>query len=455
MEINESAIKYIFNKKNVFNYIYGLIFTTLLVFISLSVVVYKLYLDAYNNYINILHQVRIPNDFSYFQGLELKCYSVNCKTVKVQGFLVGSPNKEHVYYKIEKNHLTMKYFLYQSVEPTFNRSWFSNYLTDNYNLIIQYNNGEYVINDNSYLVSAFEYGIFTWVVMLILIFAFNTRNIYYNYLHELYDKGNYKMYIENKLQGNITEMLHHEINTPLSIIKTVVSSYKNDDYTHPPTQEELKKRNNAFDFAVSRVEAVIFFLSSNKTFKQNTNHSIKEAATHVINNVNNSHIGKLILVSIGEQFLEKYTTDERLGFGQLLNILHVLITNSIEAGANKIVLEFNSLSNNNLASILVTDNGRGIRDAADKIFSNAGETITQYGISSKKLNGETKHNTDLITKILSKLGVKVITSTSGRGIGLYHSRVILRNAGGDIIMKHTSEQGTTFELQFYVRAIQK
>lgn len=460
MEVNENAIKYIFTKKNLVSYIYGIVITSFIIFTSITFVIYKLYIDAYNNYSTILYQSYIPKDFSYFEGLELKCFMVNCKYITVPGWLVNEPTQDMIYYSMSKHSETMKYFLYPIYDKPFEFHSLTNFFTSDYNLVINYNNGYYVINDNSYIISAFKFGFVVWLIMVLMIFINNTRNFYNNYLNDLYEKGNYKMYLENKLQGNITEMIHHEINTPLTIIKTCTSKGNdilNKCYNNPNCNklEDYTKLTEAINFAISRIEAVIFFLSSSKVFKHNNNNNIVESVKHIINNVNNSHIGKLNFITESEDTLIKYTTSDKLNEGQFLNIIHVLITNSIEAGANKIILSFNKFINGEYMSILINDNGRGIRDKTGEIFKNSGNTITKYAYSIKDKDGKEKFDNSFIYKVLKFFKVKIIASNTERGIGLYMNKTILKSCGGDINLHETSPNGTTFELIIPIREIKK
>ena len=90
-----------------------------------------------------------------------------------------------------------------------------------------------------------------------------------------------------------------------------------------------------------------------------------------------------------------------------------LINNSQKSGAQKVLMNWNSLSNGEGVSLSFADNGNGIdNDIIENIFD--------FGF----------------------------TTTKGSGLGLYHVKNIINKIGGSISVNNKLEQGVEFILNF-------
>ena len=106
-------------------------------------------------------------------------------------------------------------------------------------------------------------------------------------------------------------------------------------------------------------------------------------------------------------------------------------------------------------NIYFKDNGMGIRDSKNKIVAN--NKIFEMGYTSKADEEDYKTDSMYIVKIwkyiLKKLNVSLVNRKNTRGIGLYISRNVLREAGGDITLVETSAEGTTFCINIPIKNV--
>ena len=79
------------------------------------------------------------------------------------------------------------------------------------------------------------------------------------------------------------------------------------------------------------------------------------------------------------------------------------------------------------------------------------------GYTSKADEEDYKTDSMYIVKIwkyiLKKLNVSLVNRKNTRGIGLYISRNVLREAGGDITLVETSASGTTFCINIPIKDV--
>jgi len=240
--------------------------------------------------------------------------------------------------------------------------------------------------------------------------------------------------LTNKSMINITENIHHELNTPLEVIDNKIekihkqlTSFLLEEYeiakdidTIPQDRidrnRKLVKLNEDFDFIRMSSEQIYSVLEKMKGFKHlrysNGNKSIKDIID-----------GGLKIINISNTNFE-FTVDDVLndyGIGnhdlknaEFLSVILNHLKNSLEADASKILFIFVKESKDNL-HFRIIDNGNGIPEKARKdIF---------------KPNFSTK------------------SSDSGiRGNGMYLNKHIMRSVGGDINLISTNTKGTTIEI---------
>jgi len=241
--------------------------------------------------------------------------------------------------------------------------------------------------------------------------------------------------LANKSMINITENIHHELNTPLEVIDNKVEKIHNilskflvEEYEaigHIDTIPEdrilrnkrLVKLNEDFEFIKTASEQIYAVLEKMKGFKNlrysNGNKSLKniiDGGFKIINISNTNFEYKV------DTELAKFSINSKnLVNADFLSIILNHIKNSLEANASKIILIYTKFDDN-FAYIRIIDNGNGIPDDAKK-------KIFMPNFSTK------------------------ISNTGVRGNGMYLNKHILNAAGGDIRLISTSKKGTTIELK--------
>lgn len=448
MVINENLIKYMFNKTQLCKY-----FGTILImaFITVFILYVSNVYVVENNvklYKNILQSTYVNENTTYNDWLKLKCDSINCKYVVLED--------KHVFKINIKNNILE---LQTGIDPKnfLSKNSLITDLTKNFNLRIKYsdiynNDVTFIIANVGYIETMLDTINYLTISILLLFTVSYIRTQYVNYKNDIYEKGSYKLYTESKVQTNISEMINHELSAPIAILKSV--SYEIRDIVYEQSFQEVSQEReellDSFDFAISRIDAIVNLLSINKKIKKDsaTNYvSIKDLISNIMNSINNLHVTKLSYLISDEDLLNDYILD-KIQMGDFLNIIHVLITNSAEAGAS--IIEFSAAKQyGNKLNLFIKDNGTGIRNSDGKLIkSNA---IFDWGYSSKNNKGEHVINDKFYIKLLSLIGISIIKTDTNRGIGLYVNKMLLEKYGGDIELYDTTKNGTTFKLTLPVK----
>ena len=240
--------------------------------------------------------------------------------------------------------------------------------------------------------------------------------------------------LTNKSMINITENIHHELNTPLEVIDNKVEKIQKqltnflleehevlkDIDTIPQDRidrnRKLVKLNEDFDFIRMSSEQIYSVLEKMKGFKHlrysNGNKSIKDIIDGGLKIINISNTN---FKSTVDDRLNNYSIGNHdLKNAEFLSVILNHLKNSLEAYASKIAFIFVK-EDKNILFFRIIDNGNGIPEKAKKnIF---------------KPNFSTK------------------TSDSGiRGNGMYLNKHIMRAVGGDIKLIASSKKGTTIEI---------
>lgn len=443
MIVNEALVKYLFNRHTIIKNLAALAIMLVLITVLLICIITALYSRIYMNYESILNTVYVPEYYEHENELLAKCKAVNClEVISYEGGITSR-------YTIAKNNKTADKldFIDNHDIPL---SIISRYLSFRYNLIV-YNQDEKYIIDNSEYIRTFLYMVLCIYAILIIFFLvimfYNTR---YNYKNAQYEKGSYKMYAESKIQGNITEMLHHEISAPISILKTSTSELFNmfSANIKKDNEEEAKQLRSGIEYSLDRLDAILSMLYQSRDIKKNEETTIFETITYIVTTVNRINIGKLSYIfEDNNSILDNIKVSKQLGNGNFMNILNVMLTNSIEAGGTNIIFKPNLISSKFL-ELYITDNGRGIRDKNNNIIkTDPTSVVTEYGYSSKDKKGNHIVRKSLLQKILSVFGLRIISTNTNRGIGLYMNKMLLMKVGGSINVVSTSQEGTTFKLK--------
>ena len=300
------------------------------------------------------------------------------------------------------------------------------------------------------------------------------------------NKGLYKSELESTLQRDLTEVLHHELGVPISVINTNVDELmyrmysckvnvnetceltnSNHDYDDLPTKCQYCIKNgkvSEYDLenitlfkdlklAIDRINSILKIISNSKKIRfSNGTVPIYAICENIISSINSFKLRKIKASYVNIDILKNYSVIAELGNGNLLNILHVLINNSVEAGATEILIE-PYLDSHDVMWLYISDNGGGIRDAKGRCILD--NNIFKFGYTTKDDDCSRYDKSSLFIKILDILGFTIRSEKPKRGIGLYISRSILQKIGGDIKLMSTSENGTKFKLIIPIKETKK
>jgi len=353
-----------------------------------------------------------------------------CKLVNCKGVVTGS---HKLFCPDEKGHLrTVKYKEYSMHKINKNLFLFD---TDELALYNEVANSYYIM-DTSKISDDYKNIAMIFIPLMFLIYLIPLYNSIKREKEEaLILNAGSEALLANKSMINITENIHHELNTPLEVIDnkiekihTELSNFLLEEYeatedidTIPEDRIKRNKRlvklNEDFDFIKTSSEQIYAVLEKMKGFKHlrysNGNKSLKniiDGGFKIINISNTNFEYKV------DPKLAKYKIGTKLLVNaDFLSIILNHLKNSLEANASKIFILFSKSDENNVY-IRIIDNGNGIpKDAQKKIFAP---------------NFSTKNS-----------------DTGIRGNGMYLNKHILENAGGNISLISSSKKGTTIELK--------
>lgn len=348
-------------------------------------------------------------------------------------------------------------------------------ITTSLDIVLKTNYGTIIVDSGVYRETMAN------IAVLFTLIFFVPYTLLYSYIFlkrlktSLIQKGEFKSELEVRLQRDLTEMLHHELGAPIAIIDSSIHeiaesilpcTHKSKDYCdlgnnnnnnnnnickkckiYIEKKEELEPKVeliNNITLSLDRIKSILKTISNSKHIRfSNGTVPIFNICENIINSINSFKLHKLDVEYVNPDILKSNSVLRKLGNGNMLNILHVLCNNSIEAFADKVIFEA-KLLDVNMLELKVSDNGNGILDKNGLPAKN--NDIFRYGYSSKDTNNK-YYRDGIIVKLLNLLGFEVsMDNKTTRGIGLFISRETIRKAGGDIILDHTSEEGTTFKL---------
>lgn len=431
MSLDENQLKYIFSARNIRRYIWILCILLIGLFSVLFIITIGV-LDSNREF----YKDRLESLSQYKTGdIRLLCNVVSCDKAYIM-----------------TNSSVYEYDKDGDIEKIDPKSRFVNRLQF-YNMfftsIIKYKNYEFVIENEDIVDLVVELFILLSILLVVM-----TTILFYNfaarqYKEELYDKGTLKNYIENKSQRSITEMIHHEMVAPIAVIRSEVDAIYKAIYNEKcqfkrSYDDQVKNDIETINLALCRLDAILEMLRDSKQIKSTDKTiSIYAIASNIINTAKCFNIGKIEAVYNNQSVLDKFAID-KISNGMFLNIIQVMVNNSIEAKATTITFDANVL-NHNTIEMFVKDNGRGIRDKYDRIIKDSNE-VYKYGYSTKNKHGETIIGKSKWKYFLSALGISINSVSAIRGIGLNLNKQLLTKIGGDISVVETSPRGTTFRL---------
>ena len=417
-------------------------------------------LIVYNAYANMNNKMMYKVDQTIERegfDLELVCNLTDCKMIEKDGI---------VYIKNDKTLHKEDVFL-----P---KTFTSIYLTEQLDYILHFKDYKVLVNNSNNLHMIFDlYKYNTLIYILLFIFIYTRLTINSHILADI-EKSYYKLNLESGLQRDMTESLHHEMGVPVSLLKTMILELYGNMYpcensknkicdiycNHEPIDGKIscsncrfKNHNRAYDklaqeffkefeFCIDRLYAIMEQTKNTKQIKNsNGTVSIYSILENIISTNNNFRVNKLTAKYSNIDVMKTYAVGLGLRNGDLLNIIHAHVTNSVEAKATEISFKARTRHDGKYLEIYITDNGRGIRNKLGKVITDSEkEDIFLYGYSNKDLNGEQ------IVKSKFKLFLNTFFGEPNmlRGTGLHVNRGIVRKAKGDIVLVETGNSGTIF-----------
>lgn len=457
-------INCLIDKKSFFKILRNSFFVCFFLFFIQILTIFSIYDDNVKEYEKRISTIVNTEGFD----LNLMCNVISCIYVKH-----GNTNfkLEDGILRITEENIDVERYFY-----VFNKN-LDTVITHGYTYFII--NNENFIRIISYIVVFSSSVIFIiFFIMSLIIYVSETKR-------SIMEKSILKNNLESRLQRDMTESLHHEMGTPIAVIKTLIDEIYRLLYPCRHTSSKLcsfktKNENHSFCsnciiytgqsrsidvIATKYYEKIILALESlnvlqtvigdSKHIKySNGTVSLLEIINNVISSSNSSKVNKIEADITTKDLLDKYACGIGLQNGELLLVLNAMINNSIEAKSTKIKIESILTKTEDRLEIYLKDNGRGVRDRDDNLVMDI--NIFNYGYSTKNSNGEALAPKKFTEKIIDKLfklnNIDIITE---RGVGLSVNKRILNKSGGDIELVETNEKGTLFKITIPIKTRRK
>jgi signal transduction histidine kinase len=287
--------------------------------------------------------------------------------------------------------------------------------------------------------------------------------------------------LHNKNMSMLAEQLHHEINTPLTVVKTlcdkVLSEIKDsaicgleekrspcNNCEMPKKYQKLRGYKKIIDDNIRQAYVVIERMAEVKQVRYSngnkTLYDITKATFDIMGVYNRANYVYTI-----DNRLREYIVDHNSGIKnhEVMNILLNHIKNSLEANASDIRVILHSIAEHRMSSYdshimsaimyadkylpnllsditilmldkMISKSGKERKSIARVLLIDNGKGIPeQFAHNIFNLNWSSKKKNGIV-----------------RGAGLYLNRAILRTAGGDVDVLESSSRGTTFILSIPV-----
>lgn len=342
-------------------------------------------------------------------------------------------------------------------------------ITSDFNMVYPVGNLVYLVNIEELIEYQHELIVNFTIAFTVFYVIFYTLYVVYRNKEELGKEFYRKKVTEVKLQTELTESLHHELGIPVALIDTLLTDLYTKMYMNgtgrmfslseiPSLKLESRREVDKIAFehyenittATDRIKAILKLISNNKHIKYNNGTvSLYKIFSNICNSVNGFRITKFTPVFINQDLMEKYATGRGLDNGLHMNIINIMITNSLEAGADTITFKVEYL-NEKFIMLYITDNGNGIRDKKNNITTS--NEIFNYGYTIKEQDDSCTKDSRFISKILNLMlrkGKRRYETT--RGVGLSLVKNILTKANGYVKIFETSPKGTTFQIKLPIK----
>ena len=454
----------IIDKRSFFKILRNSFFVCFFLFFIQLLTIFSIYDDNVKEYEKRINTIVTTEGFD----LNLMCNVISCSYVKYEDTKFKSI--DGILNQTDDNVDIIKYFY------VFNK---------NLDTIIKYEQSYFIISNDNFIRIISYIVIFSSSVIFVIFFIMSLIIYISESKRSIMEKSILKNNLESRLQRDMTESLHHEMGTPIAVIKTLVDEIYRMLYPCKHTSSKHcshKTRNETFSFcqgcvmysgksraidviatkyyekimlAIESLNVLQNVIGESKHIKySNGTVSILEIISNVISSNNSSKVNKIEADIISKEILNKYACGIGLQNGELMLVLNAMVNNSIEAKATKIKIEAILSKTEDSIELMFKDNGRGVRDRDDNLVMDI--NIFNYGYSTKNKNGEALEPKKLIEKVFEKLfklnNIDVVTE---RGVGLSVNKRILNKSGGDIELVETNEKGTLFKITLPIKIRRK
>ena len=437
------------------------ILSYMLIFITLEVLlIHSMFIDTYKD-----NRVKL-NNIVKTEGIDLNlmCNVVGCKAVAYNNTV----------------YLNKSNILQQSDKAINTDIKLCSNLNTDFDSVVESNGAVFIVENTKFFNLTYNLLLYSSSIFFFFITFIYISKLISEYKSSILEKGGLRIELESKLQRDITESLHHEIGNPLAILDALLEDLYRHLYPCNITDDGVcdfkteyidkkicvkcpkKVRNRQIDtvaidhyykmkFSLDRLHSIQNLVAGSKHIKySNGTVSIYEIIDNIVSTNNSFKVTK-IKVAYNESDIELfkyYACGYGLANGELLLVLHAMITNSIEAKSSLLTFSIERDSKvSDKMMIIIEDNGRGIRNPLGEVIKDT--DIFNYGYSTKDPNGENIKITSWFKKLLFKLGL--LNEVSTRGVGLSVNKRILENSGGDIELVSTSSQGTKFRVTIPIK----
>lgn len=408
-------------------------------------------------------------------------YDIELLSNLLGGDIVGVINNDNTISVYERNDRGFFRLSNNSLPTTFK---YTN-LTKDLDYVFKYENIRVIINTDNYINLLFYITIFNIICGFMFFSVFFFKHLKLDLANKAMEQTYYKIQLENKLQRDLSESLHHELSGPVAIAISLIKNLYHNMYPCGQSEDgicEIFTKGTEYDpicgmdcrfqnfkrtydsvaleyyskllLQFDRIKAVVIQSSATKHIKYNNGNShLRELLENVINGTNIYRLSNLTFKIDDPEPLTKWAIGYTMSNGDFLQVMQPHVNNALEAKATHIEFSVKIHEDENKADIYIVDNGRGVRDRTDKIITpDKYDEVFKYGYTNKNINGDPIVMTkiDRFLKVFNVLGI-VKELEIPRGSGLSFSKRLCQGAGGDVVLAATSENGTVFKLTIPIK----
>jgi signal transduction histidine kinase len=389
-----------------------LVVATYSLFVFVIVNLLMIFMFVYNYHNSVTDEIK-KNIFEYEEvDLSHLCGLYNCKYINYDNVTYRNVNHNiSEYPKLERSNvkLSKDVIIFSKV-----------FLTKDFDVLIEVNVNNYFngflvvakknlfdIINNVYYYALTSFMTFNILLLIINILGYKKFQLRHNIM--LQTEGYYKSMMM------LTENIHHELNTPMSVMNKKIMKLRNkllDNNNGPLCDLEIKKDLDLIEASLQQMSDLVVRMRPFKDLKKQTTSDLRTIIRTSCDIMGVSQHERFDY-DVSIDFMEYKLNTQLLKKGEFTAIILNLIKNSIDANTHLINFKIKKYDEKHKKlHFYIADNGNGIPlDLQSSIF--------KEDVSSKSKN---------------------------RGNGLFINKYILNSSNGDIKLHHSSKEGTVFEI---------